>query len=77
MLATARENAGWATVLPLALGIRARMDSVLDFTDCRVGADGAQQAGRGRALGDQQRAQQVRGFDRGVAASTSRRWRPR
>ena len=32
MLATARENAGWATVLPVTRGIRARIVSVLDFT---------------------------------------------
>ena len=66
-LATARENAGWATVLPVTRGIRARIVSVLAQHDGRIGADGAQQSGRGRALGDQQRAEQVRRFDRRVA----------
>ena len=77
MFAAARENPGWATVLPLTRGIRARMASVLVFTIGRVGADGAQQTGGGRALGGQQRGQQVRRFDRGVARSRWPRWRPR
>ena len=73
MLTTARDRPGWATVLPLTRGIRAsdRLGPRLDRLG--VGADGPQQAGRGRSLGDQQRAEQVRGFDRGVSRPRSQR----